>query len=155
MSDKPVPLTTEGRTKIEGELRELHQRQKDVADRIHKAQELGTSQNDAEYEDAKNEQGMLQGRILEIKDILRRAVGIDEDSAHSAGRIIVGSGMEVEQDGKRRRFQIVGAPEADARQGKISNESPMGLALLGCTVGDTVDVMVPAGVIKVKVLKID
>ena len=70
MTDKPVPLTREGRAKIEAELADLHGRQKDVAERIHKAQELGTSQNDAEYDDAKNEQGMLQGRhFLRMKKI--------------------------------------------------------------------------------------
>jgi len=155
MPDRPVPLTREGRAKIEAELHDLHLRQKDVAERIHKAQELGTSQNDAEYEDAKNEQGMLQGKMLELEDILRRAVIIDEETAHHASRVIVGSGVEVEQNGQRRHFQIVGGPEADAKQGKISNDSPMGSALLGKTVGDVVDVHVPAGVVKVKILKID
>ncbi|MFQ5381636.1 MAG: transcription elongation factor GreA, partial [Dehalococcoidia bacterium] len=150
-----VPLTAEGRAKIEDELTELHARQKEVADRIHKAQELGTSQNDAEYDDAKNEQGMLQGRILELEDILRRAVSIDEDTAHNASRVIIGSGVEVEQEGRSLHFQIVGGPEADARSGKISNESPMGLALLGHKAGDTVDVRVPKGVVKVKIVRID
>lgn len=155
MTDKPVPLTREGRAKIEAELADLHGRQKDVAERIHKAQELGTSQNDAEYDDAKNEQGMLQGRILELEDIIRRAVKIDEETAHHASRVIVGSGVEVEQNGKRRHFQIVGAPEADAREGKISNDSPMGSALLGKGIGDTVNVAAPAGPLKVKIVKID
>jgi transcription elongation factor GreA len=155
MPDKPVPLTREGKAKLEAELRELHASQKGVAARIHEAQELGTSQNDAEYEDAKNEQGMIQGRVLEVEDILRRAVIIDEDGAHHASRVVVGSGVQVEQNGEARHYQIVGGPEADVRAGKISNDSPMGSALLGKTVGDVVDVLVPAGVIKVKVLKID
>lgn len=98
---------------------------------------------------------MVEGRILEIEDILRRAVTIDEAGAHTAGRVLVGSGVEVEQDGKRRHYRIVGAPEADPATGKISNESPVGAALLGRAVGDTVDVNVPRGVIKVKVVKID
>jgi transcription elongation factor GreA len=155
MTDKPVPLTREGKAKMETELRDLHAQQRAIAERIHNAQELGTSQNDAEYEDAKLEQGMVQGKILENEDILRRATIIDEAVAHKAGRVIIGSGVEVEQNGQRRHYQIVGAPEADARHGKISNESPVGAALLGKVVGDTVDVHVPAGVIKVKVLKID
>ncbi len=155
MPDKPVPLTADGRAKIEGELTELHARQRDVAARIHKAQELGTSQNDAEYDDAKNEQGMIRGRILELEDILRRAVSIDEDTAHKASRVIIGSGVEIEQEGRSLHFQIVGAPEANAGSGRISNESPMGLALLGHKVGDSVDVRVPKGVVKVKIVRID
>jgi transcription elongation factor GreA len=98
---------------------------------------------------------MLEGRILEIEDILRRATLIDENTAHAGGRVVVGSGVHVEQDGERRHYQIVGAPEADPSQGKISNESPVGAALLGRSVGDVVDVNVPRGVIKVKVIKID
>jgi transcription elongation factor GreA len=155
MTDKPVPLTREGKAKLEVELEELRGRRRIVAERIHNAQEQGTSQNDAEYDDAKQEQGMLEGRILEIEDILRRATLIDEQVAHAAGRVIVGSGVQVEQDGQSRHYQIVGAPEADPSQGKISNESPVGAALLGRVVGDVIDVNVPRGVIKVKVIKID
>jgi len=155
MTDKPVPLTREGKAKLESELDELRIQRKTIAERIHNAQELGSSQADAEYDDAKQEQGRTEGRIIEIEDILRRGVIIDEDSAHHANRVIVGSGVEVEQDGQLRHFQIVGGPEADPAKGKISNESPVGVALLGRSVGDVVDVSVPRGVIKVKILKID
>jgi transcription elongation factor GreA len=155
MSDKPVPLTREGKAKLEDDLEELRLQRRAVAERIHNAQEQGTSQNDAEYDDAKLEQGMVEGRILEIEDILRRATIIDEKGAHKAGRVMVGSGVEVDQDGKKRHYQIVGAPEADPANGKISNESPVGAALLGRAVGDIIDVNVPKGVIKVKVVKID
>jgi transcription elongation factor GreA len=155
MPDKPVPLTREGKAKLEDELADLRERRRLVAERIHNAQELGTSQNDAEYDDAKLEQGMVEGRILEVEDILRRAVDIDEKTGHASGRVAVGSGVQVDQDGQKRHFQIVGAPEADPANGKISNESPVGSALLGRSVGDTVDVHVPKGVIKVKILKID
>ena len=155
MTDKPVPLTREGKAKLEREFEDLLTRRRDVSTRIHDAQQQGTSQNDAEYDDAKQEQGMIEGRILEIEDLLRRATIIDEGSAHHAGRVVLGSGVEVDQDGKHHHYQIVGAPEADASKGKISNESPVGAALLGRTVGDVVDVHVPRGAIKVKVLKID
>ena len=155
MPDKTVPLTREGKAKLEEELNDLRDRRHSVAERIRDAQELGTSQNDAEYDDAKLEQGMVEGRILEVEDILRRATLIDEKSAHGAGRVAVGSGVQVEQDGQKRHYQIVGAPEADPASGKISNESPVGSALLGKAVGDIVDVHVPKGVVKVKVLKID
>ncbi|MFN8507073.1 MAG: transcription elongation factor GreA [Dehalococcoidia bacterium] len=155
MVEKQVPLTREGKAKLEEELEQLRQQRRVVAERIHNAQELGTSQNDAEYDDAKLEQGMVEGRILEVEDILRRASIIDEDGAHRSGRVVLGSGVEVDQDGKVRHYQIVGAPEADPVHGKISNESPVGAALLGRQVGDVVDVNAPKGVIKVKVLKID
>lgn len=156
MVDKAQPITREGLKKIEEELHHLETvRRTEIADKIKQAKELLSTPNDAEYEDAKNDQGMLQGKILELEDILRRAVTIDEETAHRASRVIVGSGVEVEQNGQRRHFQIVGGPEADAKQGKISNDSPMGSALLGKTVGDVVDVHVPAGVVKVKIIKID
>ncbi|MEP7216727.1 MAG: transcription elongation factor GreA [Anaerolineaceae bacterium] len=155
MPDKLVPLTREGKAKLEAELDELRGQRRLTAQRIHNAQEQGTSQNDAEYDDAKLEQGMIEGRILEMEDVLRRATIIDEAGAHKAGRVMVGSGVEVLQDGKKRHYQIVGAPEADPAKGKISNESPVGSALLGREVGATVEVLVPKGVIKVKVVKID
>lgn len=155
MPDRLVPLTREGKAKLEAELDELRAQRRFTAQRIHNAQEQGTSQNDAEYDDAKLEQGMIEGRILEMEDVLRRATIIDEAGAHKSGRVMVGSGVQVLQDGKTRHYQIVGAPEADPGNGKISNESPVGSALLGREVGATVEVLVPKGVIKVKVVKID
>ncbi len=153
MSEKPVPLTREGKVRLEAELEGLRAQRRLVALRLHNAQEQGTSQNDAEYDDAKLEQGMVEGRVLEIEDILRRATIIV--SPQKSGRVSLGSSIVVEQNGKKSNYQIVGAPEANPTQGKISNESPVGAALLGRTVGETVDVHVPKGVIKVKVLKID
>jgi transcription elongation factor GreA len=155
MTDKPVPLTREGKAKLEQELEELRVRRREVAEMIHNAQGQGTSQNDAEYDDAKMEQGRVEGRVLELEDILRRTRLIDEDGAHHAGRVIMGSGVQVDWAGEKRHFQIVSAPEADAAKGKISNESPVGASLLGKAVGDSIDVNVPKGLIKVKVLKID
>ena len=150
-----IVLTIKGEVKEEHESEERRARRREVAEMIHNAQEQGTSQNDAEYDDAKMEQGRVEGRILEVEDILRRSRIIDEEGAHHAGRVVLGSGVQVDQDGATRHYQIVGAPEADPLNGKISNESPVGAALLGKAVGDTVDVNVPKGVIKVKVLKID
>ena len=155
MSDKQVPLTREGKAKLEADLEERRAQRRLIAERIHNAQEQGTSQNDAEYDDAKLEQGMIEGRILEIEDLLRRATIIDEAGAHKSVRVMIGSGVEVVQDGKTRHYQIVGAPEADPANGRISNESPVGAALLGREVGTTVEVLAPKGVIKVKVVKID
>lgn len=155
MPEQPVPLTIDGRDRLHRELEALREERKAVAERIHNARELGSSQTDAEYDDAKLEQGRIEGRILEIEDILRRAVMIDENEAHSGQRIVVGSGVKVDQDGQERHYQIVGRPEANAAEGKISNDSPVGSALLGKQVGDTVEVNAPRGVIKIKVLSID
>jgi transcription elongation factor GreA len=155
MTDKTVPLTLEGKANLEAELESLRVQRRAVAERIHNAQELGTSQNDAEYDDAKQEQGMVEGRILEIEDILRRATIISADGPNGAGRVIVGSHVRITQSGNEQRFQIVGAPEADPSKGKISNESPVGAALLGKAVGDTVDVHVPKGVVKMKIVNIE
>lgn len=154
MIEKPVPLTREGKAKLEEDLEELRTERRNVADRIRDAQEQGTSQNDAEYDDAKQEQGMVEGRILEVEDILRRATVIEE-GGKTTGHVLLGSRVTVAQDGKDRSFQIVGAPEADPSGGKISNESPVGSALLGRSAGDTIEVNVPKGVIKMKVLKVE
>lgn len=155
MAEQPVPITADGRDRLETELHRLREERKQVAERIHNARELGSSQADAEYDDAKLDQGRIEGRILEIEDILRRAVDIDEDKAHHARRIVIGSGVKVEQDGKERHYQIVGGPEADATTGKISHDSPVGSALLGKKVGEIVEINVPRGIVKLKVLAID
>ena len=155
MTDRPVPLTREGKAKLEQELEDLRVRRREVSEMIHNAQEQGTSQNDAEYDDAKMEQGRVEGRILELEDIIRRARIIDEDGGRASGRIMIGSVAHVDWDGAERQYQIVGAPEADAAHGKISNESPVGSALLGKAVGDVIEINAPRGLIKVKVIKID
>ena len=155
MPQNSVPMTKEGVAKLQSQLEALKRERITVAEHIHTARELGTSQNDAEYDNAKQEQGLLEGRILEVEDVLRRAVMIDEASAHQASHVVVGSGVKVRQDGKTRHYQIVGKPEANAAEGLISNESPLGAALLGRAKGDEVEVQVPRGVIKIKVLAID
>jgi transcription elongation factor GreA len=149
MADNSVPLTQEGKDRLTAELNSLFDERKAVAERIHLARELGTSQNDAEYDDAKQEQGRIEGRIREVEDYLHRAVVIDEAQASHSARVVLGSRVEVEQDGARRHYQIVGHPEAAPAEGKISNESPVGRALLGRRVGESVEVNVPRGVVKI------
>lgn len=148
-------MTKEGVDRLREELERLKAERRTVADHIHEARGLGTSQNDAEYDDAKQEQSLLEGKILEIEDVLRRAVTIDEEGAHHASRVVVGSGVKVRQAGKTRHYQIVGSPEANAAEGLISNESPLGAALLGRARGDEFEFEAPRGVITVKVLEID
>lgn len=155
MPNDPVPMTKEGVDRLHAELERLKGERRIVADHIHEARGLGTSQNDAEYDDAKQEQSLLEGKILEIEDVLRRAVTIDEEGAHHASRVVVGSGVKVRQDGRTRHYRIVGTPEANAAEGLISNESPLGAALLGRARGDEFDFEAPRGVTSVKVLEID
>lgn len=155
MPDQPVPLTLKGKDRLADELETLRNERKSVSERIHNARELGSSQADAEYDDAKTEQGRIEGRILEIEDLLRRAVIIDEKEARNAARVVIGSGVKVDQDGVERHYQIVGPPEVDVAKGRIPNDSPVGQALLGKQVGDVVEVNAPRGVTKIKVLEID
>lgn len=156
MPDRSVPLTKEGKAKLEEELEYLRTvRRPQVAERIHQAKELASTQNNAEYDDAKNEQAFVEGRILTLERLLQNAVIIDEEEAHHASRVQVGSDVVVlDEGGEKRTFSIVGFTEADPKAGKISNESPVGRALLGHRQGDVVEVVVPAGVKKLTILEI-
>jgi transcription elongation factor GreA len=156
MVDKAQPITKEGLAKIEEELHYLETvRRREVADKIHQAKELASSQNNAEYEDAKNEQAMVEGRILQLQSLIQNAEIIDEDGAHKSKQVMLGSTVKVRSDdGKTQEYTIVGPAEADPREGKISNESPVGRALIGKKLNDEVQVSVPRGIITVKVTKI-
>ena len=156
--ENPVPVTREGRDRLQKELEQLRSTgRKEVADRIHTAKELAATQNDAEYEDAKNQQAFVEGHIIELEQMLTNAVIIDEEQAHQATRIQLGSRVTLlhDDDGREQHFTIVGPAEANPHEGRISHESPVGRALLGHKVGEHVEVSVPAGVQKLKVLKVE
>jgi transcription elongation factor GreA len=156
MSEKPAYLTREGRAKLEAELEELTTTgRKQVAERIGAAKELGDISESGEYEDAKNHQAHLEGRIREIKSILSRAQLIDEDNGHG-NEVRVGSKVtvRVEGDDEDETWTIVGSAEAKPRDGKISNESPIGAALLGKRLRQKVTVQTPSGMMKLTVVKI-
>jgi len=156
MPDNPVLLTQEGMTKLEHELEHLKTvRRPQVAERIRQAKELASTQNNAEYDDAKNEQAFVEGRILTLQKMIQDATLIDEEQAHHASRVQIGSTVHVvEGQDKKREFTIVGSAEVDASQGKISNESPVGVALLGKRVGDEVQVSAPKGILRFTITKI-
>ena len=156
MVDHPVLLTQEGLAKLEEELEFLKTvRRPQVAERIRQAKELASTQNNAEYDDAKNEQAFVEGRILTLEKMIQDATIIDEEQAHHAKEVQIGSTVTVvEEKDKKQVFTIVGSAEADPKQGKISNESPVGLALLGKRVGDEVQVSVPKGLLRYTVAKI-
>jgi transcription elongation factor GreA len=154
MNDHPEFLTKEGYQKLERELEHLRTvRRQEVADRLHQALEEGDILENAELEDARNEQSFLEGRILTIETILRNASIIEENGPREA--VGIGSHVTVsEDDGPKETYHIVGSAEADPAQGLISNESPLGQALMGCKVGETAEVVAPDGVLVFKVVKI-
>ena len=156
MVEHPVLLTQEGLAKLEEELEFLKTvRRPQVAERIRQAKELASTQNNAEYDDAKNEQAFVEGRVLTLEKMIQDATLIDEEQAHHAKEVRIGSTVTVvEEKDKKQIFTIVGSAEADPKQGKISNESPVGVALLGKRVGDEVQVSVPKGILRFTVSKI-
>jgi transcription elongation factor GreA len=152
--DKPVLLTRDGLAKLEHELEELRTvRRSEVAERIKYAKDFGDISENAEYDEAKNEQGMLEGRILVIENMLRNAVIIEEGS--ESGIVSVGTTVDVKDDFGKQTLTIVGPAEVDVAEGRISMESPVGKALLGHSVGDTVDVVSPGGSRQIKIVKIN
>ena len=156
MSEKPAYLTRDGRAKLEAELEELQTSgRRQVAERIGAAKELGDISESGEYEDAKNQQAHLEGRIREIKSILSRAQIIDEENGQG-NEVRVGSKVTVRVDGEddEETWTIVGSAEAKPREGKISNESPLGASLLGKRKGQKVAVQTPSGQMKLTIVKI-
>lgn len=156
MTDKPAYLTREGLAKLEAELSELTTLgRKDIADRINAAKELGDISESGEYEDAKKQQALLEGRIREIKSLLSRAQIIEEENGR-ANEVRVGSRVTLRIDGEDEdeTWTIVGSAEADPQQGKISNESPFGAALLGKRPRQKATVETPSGTLKITVVKI-
>lgn len=147
MPDESVLLTKDGLEKLKSELAELRTvRRAEVAQAIREAQELGPDQQDGQYEDAKNQQAFLEGRIGEIERMLERAEVIDQAAAHRSKEVRVGSTVTLKtKDGKSRKYLLVGPAEANPSEGRISHESPVGRALLGKKRGEKVTVRAPAG----------
>ena len=152
---QPTYLTADGLTNLKSESEELrtHRRQT-IAERIQKAKEIGGTVDNSDYEEAKNEQAFIEGRILTLDNLINSAVIISEQTEPS-DVVLIGSKVTViNQKGKRDQYAIIGSAEADPARGKISNESPIGKALLGKRVGDVAEVRVPAGKIKLEVVEI-
>jgi transcription elongation factor GreA len=148
-------LTKEGFQKLQEELDHLRSaKRQEVAERLHEAMEGGELIENAEYEAAKNEQAFVEGRIQELEVILATARLIEDNGKSKEGLIQVGSTVTIEEDGEAATYTIVGAAEADPRKGKISNESPIGKAIIGHKAGETLQVEAPGGHFKVKILKV-
>lgn len=138
-------VTAEGLERLKAELHELKTvRRREVASRIETAKALGDLSENAEYHEAKDEMALMEGRIHEIETILKNVAVIENESG-ATGVARVGSTVEVEVRGVRKTFTIVGSNEANPALGRISNESPIGSALLGAKAGSHVDVKTPAG----------
>ncbi len=155
MVHKETYLTGEGLAKLETELEHLRSvSRQEVAQRFQQAKELGGTVDNAEYEVAKNEQAFIEGRILTLENMIKNAVLIPDDRKPS-GKVEVGSEVTIKDSaGKEHTYTIVGSSEADPSQGKISNESPVGQALLGRKKGQQAKVQTPSGSIKYTVVKI-
>lgn len=156
MANKENILTLEGLRKIEDELELLKtKKRQEVATRIKQALAFGDISENSEYDEAKNEQAFVEGRIAQIENLLRNVKVIDEDDVKT-DYVSVGCKVVLEdfEFGDEVEYGIVGSAEADPMNMKISNESPVGRALLGKAVGELVEVAVPDGTIKYKILKI-
>jgi transcription elongation factor GreA len=154
--EKETILTPEGLRRLEEELETLKTvRRKEVAERIKQSKEFGDLSENAEYEDAKNEQAFVEGRILQLDQMLRNARVIDNHNAPH-DEVTVGSTVRLKDlgNGEEITYMIVGSPEADPDNDKISNESPVGQALLGKRKGQTVEVTAPAGKMRFSVLQV-
>jgi transcription elongation factor GreA len=151
----PIYLTPEGERKIQAELVELTgPGRDDLAKRLRSAIQMGDLSENADYHKAKEDQSFLEGRIQELEHILRNAVIIEETKGPKE-TITIGVTATIQEEGyDPETFYVVGAKEADPRSGKISNESPIGKALMNHRVGDVVDVETPAGVAKFTILGI-
>jgi transcription elongation factor GreA len=139
-------LTPEGSEELKKELENLKtDRRKEIAETLERARELGDLAENSEYQRAKEEQAMVESRISELEDILSRAVIIP--SAESAANVRIGSTVSVQKEdgGKIEKYHIVGSKEAEPSNGKISNESPLGRALLGRKKSEKVSILTPNG----------
>jgi transcription elongation factor GreA len=149
-------LTKEGFEKLQDELDYLRTaKRQEVADRLHEAMEGGELIENAEYEAAKNEQAFVEGRIQELEILLATARVIEDNKKNRADTIQVGSTVTIQEDGyEEETYTIVGAAEANPREGKISNESPIGKAILNHRPGEEVQVETPDGSYSVRIVKI-
>lgn len=154
MDAKEIYLTKSGLEKLQAELEDLTTNgRKKIAEMIKTAKEYGDLSENSEYADAKDQQVFIEGRISELEHILKNAVIIDEmhNDCKSVG---MGCTVHVEVNEGQMEFKIVGSAEADPEKGYISNESPIGKALLGKQAGDSIQVEVPAGTMEYKIKKI-
>jgi transcription elongation factor GreA len=154
VNNKPTYISREGLEKLRAEHAQMVSvRRPEIAQRIHDAKEHGDLSENAEYEDAKNEQAFVEGRIQTLEAMIKNATLIDEHT--SKDHVQIGSTVKVDGEDGKETFTIVGSAEAKPADGRISNESPVGRALLGRRKGDKIMVKVPAGDFSYTILDIN
>lgn len=156
MAGKQILLTSEGLVELENELEQLKTvKRKEVSAKIKVALSFGDLSENSEYDEAKNEQAMVESRVLEIEQMLKNAVVLDDDEI-TTDKVSVGSKVTVKHVklGKVATYKIVGSTEASPVNKKISDESPVGKAMLGHKVGEIVDVEAPSGVTQYEIIEI-
>ena len=155
MADSINYITQEGKDQLEAELRYLEtEKRAEIGERIKVAREFGDISENSEYDDAKNEQARIEARISEINTILANSMVVN--SSKRSAKVNIGRVVTIEMDGKERVFTIVGAAESNVKDGKISNESPVGQAILGHKKGESVVSVGPTGrEVQITILKIE
>ena len=148
---KTYQITEAGRSELENELVTLKSQRGEVADKIAEARDYGDLSENADYDTARENQAVIETRIAEIEDILANAEII---KASKGSRVTVGSTIELKSSGKTFTYTLVGPVEADPLEGKISNESPIGIALMGKKVGETATITTPKGEVAYEIVKI-
>ncbi len=157
MENKQIMLTDEGLLKLENELEMLKtQKRQEVAEKIKVARGFGDLSENSEYDAAKEEQAQVEARIVQLENMLKNAKIIDQDDI-DVNKVSIGTRVKVydEEFDEELEYSIVGSTEADPDAFKISDESPVGKALIGRNIGETVDVETPGGVFKLKILSIN
>jgi transcription elongation factor GreA len=151
--NSPIYVTKDGLEKLKSDLKELKEvKVPEVAKRIQVARDNGDISENAEYDAAKHEQAVIEGKIKELEDIIKNSK-VSENK--STGAVVVGSKVILHLEGQKIEFHIVGAMEADPANRKISHESPIGAALLGKKIGEAIEVQAPIGTLTYKILEIN
>ena len=151
MIKKNISLTAEGKKELEQELKDLIAERPAIAERIATARAFGDLSENEEYSSARNEQKLAENRILEIQDILKNAKVI---RGGSKSTVALGCTVVLDMDGKKVEYTLVGPTEANPLEGKISNESPIGAAMIGHSAGEVVQIHAPVGVIEYEIVEI-
>ena len=156
MTTRKVPVTREGLDRLRAELKELKEvRRPAIVAALAEARSHGDLRENAGYDAARHDQAMTEKRIADLEALVRQADVIDADASNAAGEVSIGSTVLVDVEGDEERYTIVGAIEAKPAQGLISNESPVGKALLGLRTGDEAVVATPRGEMRLRVIRIE
>lgn len=154
MEENDLLITKSGLEKLKKEYKLLTERKRvEVAEKIKSAREFGDISENSEYDAAREEQAFVEGRISELEEILKKAK-VSDTTKEKGGFVTIGSQVCVHLEGEEQTFEIVGSPEADPSQNKISHDSPLGKALMGRKVGDRIEIEAPVGILNYTILAV-